>query len=294
MKVRSGTQTAVVPRREYRAAQTCKTGFFFGNKAIDHRGTQGINARNHQRVKYVVERVTVRWPCQYRPGWAALVVVVHDLRNPIYKQLTTYVLGLFQLQHEEIAVVVVTGVFLIQTRQVVQRPFLGRRITHVPVGHEFLSVGVDVGKENDHIVQNPHYFGVGASSELIGGFDELHPRHGFVGVNPAVDPNDCLSFFGHGFGLGISQALGTSKFGGNFLKTRQFFVVFGRGNDHHRLVTSFFGLADGNQFHPVRSRQFLKIRFRLGERSQHVIIADVEPKMLLRGRNLCPCTIAQK
>ena len=116
MEVRSGTQTAIVPSREYRAAQTRKTGLFFGNEAINHRRAKRINARNHQRVKHVVERIAVRRPCQYRPGRAALVVVVHDLRNPVHKQLTTYVLGLFQLQHKEIAVVVVAGIFLVQLR----------------------------------------------------------------------------------------------------------------------------------------------------------------------------------
>ena len=83
------------------------------------------------------------------------------------------VLGLGLGRGEELAVVVVADVLLVQAGKVVGAALFGNRVTHVPVGHQLVAVGVRMDEKHDAVVQEAEGLVVGAARHLVRQFAEL-------------------------------------------------------------------------------------------------------------------------
>ena len=132
-----------------------------------------------------------------------------------------------------------------------ERPLLGHRVAHVPVGDEIVAVRIRVHEQDDDVVQNPHRLVVGAADHLVDHLAELLRAERFGGVQAAVDPDDGLALFRERAGLVVGQALGEREPARDLLVAREVLVVLGRRHDRHQLVAALGGLADRLQHHAV-------------------------------------------
>ena len=193
-------------------------------------------------------------------------MVIHDLRIPFDEQLPVHVGGFRHVRRQRIAVVVVADIFLIQARNVVQRALFLVRLAHVPVGDQFLPVGIGEHAQQNRIVQQAHGFRISAADHLINHFDFLLRADGLRGVQASIDPHHGLAFPsqracgvpGH---LRVGQALR------DFAVMLQVLDVRGRADDGHPLMAALGGL-------------------KLRVAGHVVIVADVESERLLRSRVL--------
>ena len=76
-----------------------------------------MSARN-QRIEVVVERIAERWREHHRPDGSGLMMVVHDLREPLEIELVVDVGGFLHIGHVKVAIIVVADVLLPQARDV--------------------------------------------------------------------------------------------------------------------------------------------------------------------------------
>ena len=250
-----GAQAAVPPRRIARAAAHGRAGLAFDGEAVVHRRADQIDAERHQRIEHVVERIAERRREQHRAGRSGLMVVVHDLREPLHEQLPVHVLGFLQIRHVRIAVVVVARVFLVEPRHAGQRALQRILLAHVPVGDEIVAVGIGVRGENDDVAEEARGLGIVLADQLVDRLHQLLRAEHFRGVQAAVDPHDRLAFRGERARLIVGQPFGQRELPRDLLVARQLLVVFRRGDDRHQLRSPLFGLADVDDASSCRTRR---------------------------------------
>lgn len=90
----------------------------------------------------------------------------------------------------EIAVVVVPDVLLVKPGDASSRPRFGRRLPHVPVGHEVMAVGVGVDEEDDAVIKNAPGLRVVTLDEHVGHFGEGLRTKGPRWHGAPIDPDD--------------------------------------------------------------------------------------------------------
>src|SRR5258708_1202819 len=193
-------------------------------------------------------------------------MVVHDRGDPFDEELTADILCFFQVEHEEIPVVIMSRILFVEYRYAFQATLFRPGLPHVPVGYQFLSVRVDMGKQDDHVVEYAHCLRVFATEELISRLDELVGGYYFRGMEPSVNPYDGFTFGGQGMSLFVGQVFGMRELLGNAFIMIHLLQVFGRSYDHRELAATFFCLADPDEFGPVGGGgQFSKVSFCLSE-----------------------------
>jgi len=207
VEVRGRTQAAVPPRRVRRARARRHARLVLGQETRRHRRAHQVNPCRNQRVEVVVERIAEGRRKHHRAGGAGLVVVVHDLREPLLVHHAIHVGGFVERRHVEVAVVIVTGVLLVQHRNAARGALLRDGIPHVPVGHQFHPVRIRVHGQDDHVVENSHRLFVGAAHQLVDRFHQLLCAQHFGGVQAAVDPDHGFAFFRQRARLLVGQAL---------------------------------------------------------------------------------------
>ena len=91
-------------------------GLLLALEAIEHRAADQVDAAHHLRVDVGVERVGKRRHEHPRRRPSRLVLVVHDLRQPVLVQQRVDDAGLGLRLHVGVAVVVVADVLLVEPR----------------------------------------------------------------------------------------------------------------------------------------------------------------------------------
>ena len=243
VEVRRRPQSAVPPGRVRRSAAHRHAGHAVGRKASVHRRAEQVDAEGNQRVEDEVERVAERRSEHHRAGGGGLMVVVDDLGKPLAVQDAIHVDRLGLRGHVEVAVVVVTRVLLIQTRQVRRHALRRVGLAHVPVGRQFLAVRIGVHEQHDHVAQDAQRLGVVATDELIRGLDELLRSEDLARVQTAVDPDDRLSLGGQRAGLGVREVFGARQPPRDLLEAIERATVVGRRDDGHPLRAALLGSA---------------------------------------------------
>ncbi len=282
VEVGDGAQAAVPPGGVVGAGAHGAAAFALGHQAAVHGGADHFDAERHQRIEVVVERIAEGRDEDHGAGGSGLVVVVHDLRKPLDEQLAVHVGGFLHVGHVEIAIVVVADVLGVESRQAVHGALERVLLAHVPVGDQFLAVGVGLHVEHDDVVEEAHGLFVGAAHHLVDPLHELLRAHGFGGVQSAIDPHDGLAFLGERARFLLADAFGMRQFAGDFLVARELLHVLGRGDDGHPLVAAFFGLADALELHArAFGRELFPVGFQLGVVGDLVIVAEIEPKRFL-------------
>lgn len=212
------------------------------------------------------------------------MVVVDDAGEPLDGHLAVHVGGFYLAGEEKIAVVVVADVLLVEPGEVRHAALEGIFFAHVPVGDEFLAVGVGQDAEDDVVVEDTESFGVVAADELVDGLHKLLGADGFGGVEATVDPDYGFAGLGEVMGLSFGDALGQSEAAGDVFVLLEVLLVLGRRDDRHVVSSAFCGFADIDQFHAVGfGGQFLPVRFELGVVGDAVVVADVKPQGFLRA-----------
>ena len=208
-----------------------------------------LYAQGNQRIVDVVERIA-EWRSEHHgAGRSGLVMVVHHLRIPIPVHDPGHILGFRLGHHIGIAVVVVTDVLLVQSRNPAAPAFRRLRFPHVPVRYEFHAVRIGVCREEDVVVEEPHGLTVVAAHHLIDRLHELMGSQHLGGMQSAVDPHYRLAFPGKLSRLVVRQPFGQRQPAGDLLVPGQVPVVLRRGDDRHQMRPSFRGLADLHQNH---------------------------------------------
>ena len=201
VEVGGGAETAVVPGGVIGAAAHGGAGFIFLDEAGVHGGTDQVDGGDDERIEVVVEGIAERGGEDDGAEGSGLMVVVHDLREPFDEELAVHVDGLAEVGHVEVAIVIVAGVFFVQTRGTVHDAFFGDGFAHVPLADEVVAIGIGMDAENDDVLKDAHGFGVGSAGELPDGLDELVGADGFGGMETAIDPDDGFAFGGEGTSL---------------------------------------------------------------------------------------------
>ena len=148
MEVRAGPEATVPPGR-IRSSRTHRgAGLVLLKKPSVHRARHQIQTRDDERIEVVVERIPKWRREQNRSGRARLVMVVHNLGEPLTVENAIDGFGLRLGRHVKIAIVVVAGVFLIEAGQVVERSQQRVRLAHIPVGNDLLTIRVK-GRDKD-------------------------------------------------------------------------------------------------------------------------------------------------
>ena len=181
---------------------------------MDGRANQ-IDAGGNQRIEDVVEWIAERRREQHRPGGSRLMVVVDDLREPLLVEDAVHVDRLGLAREVEVAIVVVADVLLVGPWEPGQRAQRRFALAHVPVRDQFMTVRVGVDRQHDDIAEEPERFRVRAADQLIHGLDELLRTQHLAGVQPAIDPDDCLSFGRERACLIVGQAFSQRQPAGN-------------------------------------------------------------------------------
>ena len=152
MKVRRRAKTAVPPGVIERIGQDpfeARGGHISGHLVTDQ-----ANLSEQKRRDMRIRRIVKRRHEESRPIRSLLMNVVHDFRKPFFPQQASDRFGLFQIEHEPVAIVVVTGIVMVK---------LGRLATFsrraegfpVPVGNDVHAVGIRRRNQNkNHIVQD--------------------------------------------------------------------------------------------------------------------------------------------
>ena len=287
MEIRGGADAAVEPGGIRRARAHHRTRLAFGGESRMNRGTDRVDAEHHERIEVVVERIAERRREEHRARRSRLMMVVHDRGIPLAIHHPVRVGALRHVHHVEIAVVVVADVFLVQARDAVRRSLLLVALAHVPVGDELHAVRIDERTENDVVVQNPLRLGIGFRIQPIDRLDQLLRAEHFRRVQPAVNPHDSLAVLRELARLVVGDPVGQRELAVHLLVLRQLPVILGRGDDGRQLRTSFFGLPDLDDRHPVGFLvQLLEVLDVLRVVDQEVVVADVVSELFLRGRQL--------
>ncbi len=195
VEIGDGTLHPIVPGRIIRPAAHGRAGLALLDQAAVHGGPDLGQGAHDQRIIVVVEGVAEGRHEDHGPRRRRLVVVIDDLREPLVEELPIDVGRLGHRRQIVVAVVIVTDVLLIQARN--RRVFALQRIlvAHIPGRDQLPSVRVQRGEQDDHVVQDALGLGVVGRQPFVQGGDQGLGRHGFGGVQTAVDPD-------HGLALG--------------------------------------------------------------------------------------------
>src|SRR5687768_1789967 len=130
VEVHRRPEPAIPPRGIVRASPRCGARLLLEHETIVHRRTDEVDAGDDEWIVEVVEGIAERRREQHRARRAGLMVIVHDLREPLAEQHARHVLRLGLRDHVEVTVVVVPDVFLIEARNARRRAFglLGTRM----------------------------------------------------------------------------------------------------------------------------------------------------------------------
>ena len=281
VEVAHGAHATVPPGAVVRACAEGEAGLVLEHEPMIQRSAHEVEARDHGRVEPVVGRIPIRRCRHDRARGAGLVVVVHDLRIPLHEQLLRHVARLGQRIHIRVAIVVVTGVLLVQARNVrIAAQLIG--LLHIPVRHELHAVRIGVRHENDAVVQDPHRLVVGAAGELVERFDELLGAEHFGRVQPTVDPKHHLAFLRQLGGFGGVETVGQRQPARDLFVARQVLQVGRRGDDRHDLRPTFLRHADRVEDYAVALlRDGREEGVQFGVVGELVVGADVMPKEFL-------------
>ena len=217
-----------------------------------------VSADDHERVidqrgNVGVLGIVKRRDEKPRAPVAHLVNVVDDRRAPVFVDQLGRVARLAKIQHEPVAVVVVTGVLLIDPRH--PGPFprpADRRL--IPIHDHVQAVGVGRGDEQeDHPLQDLRDPGRIARGEVIEKIHRHLRRRNFRGVQAAVDQDHDFGFLGQ-FAL-CRDVEDQARIGDHALVSPMKIDVFdraGRGDLGVNHRQPFGRLADMAHVDPVR------------------------------------------
>ena len=184
---------------------TAHAGLVLEVEALPHRVAHLVERTHQQWIEVRTDRVREgRHPDTARER-SALVLVIHDLREPVVIKLTRHGLGLDLRQHVPVTVVVVTDVVMVKLRH--RRHLeLTAHVRHVPVSDDVEAVRVHVGhKEQDRVLTDVLRLGRLIRHEMV-----RHLRHHltvryFGSMQTAIDPDDRLPFLGQGSSVLFGQ-----------------------------------------------------------------------------------------
>ena len=217
VEVADGAEAAVPPGGVAGAGTHGGAAEALGHKAGVHGGTDLFDTERDEGIEVVVEGVAEGGDENDGAGGAGLVVVVDDAGEPLDGHLAIHVGGFDLAGEEEVAVVVVPDVLLVEPGEIRHAALEGIFFAHVPVGDEFLAVGVGEDAEDDVVVEDAESFGVVAADELVDGLHQLLGADGFGGVEAAVDPDHGFAGLGDVMGLGLGDAFGEGEAPGDVL-----------------------------------------------------------------------------
>ena len=159
-------------------------------------------------------------------------------------------------------------------------------MAHVPVRQKVMPVGVGMGSENDHLIQDPHRFCVGLGIDPVHELHELLRAQQLRSVQAPIDPHHRLAFRSEGAGLRVRHPFGRGQRAGDLFVAVQVPVVLRRGDDRHQLRTPFLGHPDRVQHHAVRlGRQLLPVGHELPIRGQEIVRPQRLAELGLRRRD---------
>ena len=172
-----------------------------------------VDLDRHLRVEVVVERIAERRREHDRAGGSGLVMVVDDLRETTRWNMTRFMLvGLGQVRHVEIAVVVVAGVLVVQAWQL---DSIDRRVGSDSRMYQFDTSSMPSGLACTHRMitssRKRERLGVGAADQLVDDLDQLVRAEHLGRVQAAVDPDDRLAFLRERVRLIVGQPLGARE-----------------------------------------------------------------------------------
>ena len=246
-----------------------------------HRRADHVQAGHDHRIEVVVEGIAERRREDHRAGRAGLVMVVHDLRQPLPVHQLVQVLGFLRVRHVEVAVVVVARVLVVEARAA-GAPLQRIRVLHIALRDHLHAVGIGVHGNDDHVAQDPRRLLVGAAHELVDRFDQLVRADHFRRVQAAVDPDDRLAFLRERPRLLLGDAAGAVQLLRDLLVAIELGEVLRRGDDRGEMRPAFLGLADLDDLHPARFLvDLLPVLDELIVGGQVVVVADVEAEELL-------------
>jgi hypothetical protein len=277
-------EPAVPPGLIARAAAHGGTRLVLLRIAAVHRGAHHREAVDEQGIDQMVVRVTERRGEEHGPRRAGLVMVVHDLREPLAVHRPADVLGFGHRVHVEVAIVVVPDVLLVEPRNPRGAAPGLVRAAHVPARHQLHAVRIGVNRKLHDVIQQAHRFGVVPAGHLPDVLHQLVSAEHLGGVQAAIDPDHRLALLGQRPGLGRVHAFRAGEPGTDLPQPIELRVVRGAGDDHHPLIAPFGGLADRHQLEPVRlGVELPPVLGELRVGGEAVVIADV-PAELLLGR----------
>ena len=280
LEVRRRPQPAVPPRGIGRPRSHREPRLPFLEEAVVHVRTDHVEPGDDHGIEVVVEGIAERRGEQHRAGRTGLVVVVHDLRQPLPVHQLVHVLGLARVRHVEVAIVVVPGVLLVEARAAgAARGRIG--VLHVALRDHLHPVRVGVDGDDDHVAQDARGLLVGAAHELIDGLDQLMGADDFRRVQAAVEPDDRLSFFRQCARLRLVDAPGPVQLLRDLLVAIELLEVLRRGDDRREMRPALFGLADLHDLHPGRFLvDLLPVGLELIVGGELIVVADVEAEVL--------------
>ncbi len=277
--MRRRADAAVEPGGIRRAAPLRDARLPFHQEALHHHGADDVDAGDRVGMLVVVVRIAERRREHHRAGRTGLVMVVHDLREPLAVHDAVDVLRLGERRHVEVAVVVVAGVMVVQHRNV------HVVVLHVPVRHQIHAIRVHEHAQLNHVVQEPHRFFVRAADHLPDVLDELLRAEGLRRVQPAVDPDDGFAFLRERARVRVAHALGERKPARDVLVPIDLRVVGRRRDDGHEHRPAFGRLADLDDVQAVRDLGELgPVVGELLVVGEEVVVADVVLPLVDRRR----------
>ena len=116
LEVRRRAQSTVPPGRVAGPRTHGEARLVLLQKALMHRRANHVEPHDDHGIEVVVERIAERRRENHRAGRTGLMMIVHDLRQPLPVHEFVHVLRLGQIRHVEIAIVVVSCILLVQPR----------------------------------------------------------------------------------------------------------------------------------------------------------------------------------
>ena len=253
-----------------------EAGLVLLQKTLVHRGANHVESHDDHGVEVVVERIAERRREDDRAFGAGLVVVVHDLRQPLPVHQLIQVLGFGQIGHIKVAVVIVPRILVVQARRARRAALCLNRILHVALGYHLHAVGIGMYHHDNDVLENARRFFVVAAHELIARLDQLVCPHDFSRVQPAIDPDDSLALLGQRACLFVGQSARGLQPLRDFLVARKLGEIFGSGDDRGEVRAPLGGPADLHHLHTIGlAVDLLPIRRELIVAGEEVVVADV-------------------
>jgi hypothetical protein len=253
---------------------------------IEHRAADEVDAAHHLRVDVGVERIRKRRHEHPRRRPTGLVLVVHDLRQPLPVEQIVDDPRLRLRLHVGVAVVVVADVLLVEPRH---RAVLVRRadVFPIPVDHEIQAVGVDRGQQHeDDVVADLAALVRFVDGQLMRQQEGVLRGGHFAGMQAVVDPDDGLAFTGKLPRRLIVDAAHVGKLAADLTIVLDAREVGFRRDQHDENVVALGRLPRRVHGHTVRRGvERREVLLQLPEVGELVIVAGRKPQHLCRGRD---------